>query len=276
MKTTQQEKQIKTFEKEKDYNAETIDINKCHYDEIDDDFDYFKYGFFASLLGLVVKGIIKVIIAPMDKCLYHLKIEGKENLKKVKQTGVIGIANHSQYADFFISKRVFYNKKYYITGAIFNNKKGFGGNFLRSLGMLPMSRRVSTTGQKKLDLAIEKILSKNQVVMFHPEKAMWKNYKKPRPFYRGAFYYAVKNNVPVLPLIVLYRKTNKWDKFWGRKNKLTCKILPPIYPKQNLSERDNIEYMRQKAQFVFNQAYKDFYGEENDAVVAFDPDAMDA
>lgn len=272
MRTTKQERQTKIFEEKREFSQETINLEKCHYEEIDENFDYFKYGFFGTTIGTLAKGILKTILIPLDQIQYHLKIEGKENLKKVKDTGVIGISNHSQYTDFFMSKRVFFHRKFYMTSSIFNNKKGIGGDILRCLGMLPISRKTSPANQRKLDNAIAQILRKKQVVMFHPEKAMWKNFRKPRPFFRGAFLYAVKNNVPILPLVILYRPTNKWDKFWGRKNKLTCRILPPIYPRKDLSERENIEYMRQKAQFAFNQTYKDFYGVENDVLTVTDPD----
>ena len=140
--------------------------------------------------------------------------------------------------------------------------------------MLPMSRTQSTVARRKFDDAVEKVLKDKNAVMFYPEKAMWKNYRKPRPFFKGAFYYAVKNNVPILPMIVLYRPTSKWNKFWGRKNKLTVKILPPIYQKQNLSEKENVEYLKQKAQYLFNEEYENFYGVKNNVIDVADPDKI--
>ena len=274
MRTTKQEKQTKMLEEQNLYNNETTNIQACHYVETTGKFDYFKYGFWGRFLGTITKGLIKILDPIIVKMIYHLKVEGKENLKLVKDTGVIGIANHSQYTDLFISKRVFYHKKLYITAAIFNNKKGLGGNILRCIGMLPMSRTQSTVARRKFDDAVEKVLKDKNAVMFYPEKAMWKNYRKPRPFFKGAFYYAVKNNVPILPMIVLYRPTSKWNKFWGRKNKLTVKILPPIYQKQNLSEKENVEYLKQKAQYLFNEEYENFYGVKNNVIDVADPDKI--
>ena len=273
MKVTKQEKQTKILEEQKQYNTETVDIDACQFEETTGNFDYFKYGFWGRLLGTIAKGLIKIINPLLVKIIYHLKIKGKENLKLVKNTGVVGICNHSQYTDLFISKRVFYHKKFYMTAAVFNNKKGLGGNVLRCLGMLPITRTNSLQARRKFDNAVKKVLDEKSAVMFYPERAMWKNYRKPRPFFKGAFYYAVKNNVPVLPMIVLFRPTNKWNKFWGRKNKLTVKILPPLYAKPELSERENVEYLKEKAQYLYNQEYEKFYGIKNDVLDAKDPDA---
>ena len=272
MKVMRQEKQTKILEEQKLYNEETTNLTACHYTETDANFDYFRYGFWGNLIGGIAKGIIKLILPLMNKCIYRLKIEGKENIKLVKNTGVIGIANHSQFTDFFMSKQVFYHKRYYMTAAIFNNKKGISGNILRKIAMLPIPRTQSTSARRNFDNAVKRCLDNKSAVMFHPEKAMWKNYRKPRPFFKGAFYYAVKNNVPVLPMIVLYRPTNKWNKFWGRKNKLTIKVMQPIYPKPQLSERENVEYIKQKAQFMFNEAYENFYGIKNDVIEVANPD----
>ena len=205
--------------------------------------------------------------------IYHLKIEGKENLKKTKGKAVVGISNHSQYTDMFISKRVFYSRRYYITAAIFNNKSGISGNIMRCLGMIPITRSQSLSARRGLDNAISQILSnKKNALMFYPEKAMWKNYRKPRPFLKGAFYYAAKNNVPVLPMVVLYRPVNKIDKFFGRKNKLTVKILPPITANEELSFHDKVEYLQKKAQYLYNVEYEKFYGKKNDVLDALNPD----
>src|SRR5574344_1875934 len=271
MKVTKQEKKVKEFEKKKKYNNDTIDLSKCHYDELDKNYDYLKNDFFYTIMGFITRSLIKIYIPFHNFICYQLKIKGKENLKKVQKTGVIAISNHSQYLDIAISRMVFYNRRYYATSAIFNNKKGFGGNMLKAIGALPLSLKFSA--QKSLGIAITKLLSKNRVISFHPEKAMWKNYRNPRPFMRGAFYYAAQNNVPILPMIVLYRKTNKLDKFFGRKNKLTVKILEPIYPLPQITTlNEQTNYLRDKAQYVYNYEFEKFYGKKNNVITVKNPD----
>lgn len=270
MRVTEQERRSLEFDKAKEYNKDTIDLSKCHYHDVEDDYDYLKNNLFYKFLAWIVKGILRIYIPLHDLIMYHLKVEGRNNLKKVKGKGVIGICNHTQYMDVAISRFAFYHKKYYATSAIFNNKNGFGGKMMKALGSLPLSPKPSA--QKKLCETIKKVTQSNTAVMFYPEKAMWKNYRKPRPFMKGAFYYAVKANVPIVPMIVLYRDSKKIDKITKRKNRLTLKIMEPIYPNMGLDEKMRIEYMRDKAQFMFNQAYENFYGKPNDVIAVPNPD----
>ena len=270
MRVTEQEKRAAEFDKTGEYNKDTIDLNKCHYHDVEDNYDYLKNNLLYRILALIVKGILRIYVPLHDLIMYHLKIEGKQNLKKVKGKGVIGICNHSQYMDMAISRFAFYNKKYYCTSAIFNNKNGFGGKMMKALGSLPLSPKPSA--QRKLGETIKKLTKKNTAVMFYPEKAMWKNYRKPRPFMKGAFYYAVKANVPIVPMFVLYRDNKKLDKITKRKNRLTLKIMQPIYPNMELNEKMRIEYMRDNAQYMFNVEYEKFYGKPNDVIAVLNPD----
>jgi 1-acyl-sn-glycerol-3-phosphate acyltransferase len=269
MRKTAQEKKVPKLEAEKLYNNDTFEIENAHYHEVEKDYSYLKNGFFFGFVGAVARGLINIILPFYTFFTYRLKIEGKENLKSIKKTGAICISNHSQFLDAGIMKRVLLPRKTYITLGITNNKNGFTGKFLKSIGCFPLSNMFSA--QKKLNDAISTVLKKNKIVTFNPEHSMWKNYRKPRPFKKGAFYYAVKNNVPIVPIIILNRANKKIDKVFNRKNRLTAKVLPPIYPNMQLNEKNRVEFMKDEAQYMFNLEYKKFYGIDNDVLEIKNP-----
>ena len=193
---------------------------------------------------------------------YRLKIRGRKNLKiKYKNKGAMLVSNHVLFLDSLIVKQVVFRKVYFI-GASINNKKGFGGYTIKILGMMPLSNQFSN--QKNLDNAVSHYLKQGKLIYVAPEQAMWRGYTKLRPFKNGAFHYAVKNNVPVIPMVNLLKEGNKWDKLWGRKFRVITKVLPAIYPNQNLQKKESIEDLKEKTRNAMREEMNKFYGVETD------------
>ena len=92
--------------------------------------------------------------------------------------------------------------KVYITGAEFNKQKGMLGILMREGGLLQFSS--NKKAMRNLDNAITYYLEKNNYILFYPEQAMWWLYEKPRPMNKGAFHYAIKNNVTVIPVFITF------------------------------------------------------------------------
>lgn len=113
-------------------------------------------------------------------------------------------------------------------------KRGELGRIFKSGGFLPVGTTVSDI--KNLQLAVGLLMEKHKIVNFYPEHALWPRYEKLRPFKSGAFRYAVKFGVPVLPLFIEFRQT-RLRKFLHLKKKVVLHILPAVYPPQEGSER---------------------------------------
>ena len=127
---------------------------------------------------------------------------------------------------------------------------------------MPLSNQFSN--QKNLDNAVSHYLKQGKLIYVAPEQAMWRGYTKLRPFKNGAFHYAVKNNVPVIPMVNLLKEGNKWDKLWGRKFRVITKVLPAIYPNQNLQKKESIEDLKEKTRNAMREEMNKFYGVETD------------
>ena len=100
----------------------------------------------------------------------------------------------------------------------------------------------------------------NSVVTFYAEQALWEKYENSRPLKKGAFHYAVKNNVPIVLTVILFREPNWLRRKLGVKKDVTVKILPAIYPKEGLSDKENVEYLQKATQELYDRTICDYYG----------------
>ncbi|MDD4531908.1 MAG: lysophospholipid acyltransferase family protein [Bacilli bacterium] len=193
----------------------------------------------------------------ISDCIFnqHLKIYGKENIKKCKSA--IVTCNHVYIFDSFAVHYALRGHTTYEVGASFNNLKGNLGKIMRAGGMLPLSLNLRVL--RKFDQAVTYHMKHNSFMLFFPEEGMWDYYEKPRPFKNGAFHYAAKNMVPILPMFITFRPSGKLDKEGLPIKYSNLNILEPIYPKASLSLEENIEYLR-KANFeAVKKLYEDYY-----------------
>ena len=97
-------------------------------------------------------------------------------------------------------------------------------------------------------------------MLIYPEQAMWWNYRKPRPHKPGAYFYAAKNHVPVIPLFVtMTDQTGRTDGAGFPKQAYTVHILPPIYPDPARSLRENERAMQEKNEQLCREVYERVY-----------------
>ena len=89
---------------------------------------------------------------------------------------------------------------------------------------------------------------------------MWWNYRKPKPLKQGAFIFASKNNVPVIPTFITMRDTDKLDKDGSYIQAYTLHFLKPIYPDEDLSQQENVNYMKELNEQRCKEIYEQVYG----------------
>lgn len=187
------------------------------------------------------------------KVCYRAKVVGKENFKALGKRGAVCVCNHFNYLDtLFVRRVVGYFRSYHTMGP-FNNKKGLGGHIIRHGGMLPFSTNM--TAMKGFMRETERLLKDGKIVNFYPEQALWLNYRKPRPMKDGAFYYAVKCNVPVLPLFCTFQKSKR-----GQIRKLRIHVLPAIFANETLPKNERLADVKARAETAWKDCYERAYG----------------
>ncbi len=212
---------------------------------------------------LTIKAGFKFLQAQIDQGNFVIKeIRGTENLPSKKQ-GAVVTCNHFNPMDNFVVLKALMPSlkkarfwKVIREGNYTNPPKGFE-MFMKYGDTLPISRNRET--MHNLIHAIDKLLKKGDKVLVYPEKALWWNYKKPRPFKTGAFKFAVTAGVPVIPMFITMEDTDKvgGDGFFIQA--YTVHIGKPIWADEKLSAKENIKNMlEQNYQFCVDK-YEEFY-----------------
>ena len=199
-----------------------------------------------------------------DNKLIIKQINGMEHLKNL-QSGAIITCNHFNPFDSLAIERVFRiskknkTKRLYkvIREGNFTNFPGLYGFFFRNCDTLPLSS--STETMVEFMKAVDTILQRKDFILMYPEQSMWWNYRKPKPLKPGAFRFAARNMVPVLPIFITMEDSDIIGEDGFPIQEYTINIEAPIYPDSNLKEKENCEIMKEKNYEVWKKIYEDFY-----------------
>lgn len=209
----------------------------------------------------------------LEKALKEKKIiingvKGEENIKGLP-TGAILTCNHFNAFDSFVIQYAYFalgdkKRKLYriIKEGNYTSFPGFYGFLMRNCYTLPLSSNKET--MKKFLKSVKIILDNKNLVLIYPEQSMWYNYRKPRPLKSGGYGLAVRSNVPIIPCFITMVDTEKFDDEGYPIQGFTLNILKPIYPKPELSTKENVEYMMKENEKAWKECYEDFYHEKLD------------
>ena len=235
-----------------------------------DEIDYLRRSIFAKIKTKIAHMKAKVFLKTiLDKKIMIIKdIKGIENWQSIN-SGAIVTCNHFNAFDSFAIQEAYHaskmwpKRKFYrvIREGNYTSFPGFFGELMRHFYTLPLSSNMKT--MIKFTEATNTLLQKGNFVLFYPEQAMWWNYRKPRPVKPGAYKFAVKNNVPVLPCFITMKDSDILgqdlrasikdfdisenfvpDGYYVQE--YTIHIGSLIYPKENLSYKENIAYMAEE------------------------------
>ena len=191
------------------------------------------------------------------------EINGLENYRKVNGGAIITCNHFSIYDNYAIYRAIRKDlpKGHQLYKVIregnYTNFKGFFGFLFKHCNVLPLSSNVQT--MKNFLSAVDSLLTRGEKILIYPEQAMWWNYRKPRPFKSGAFRFATKSKVPVIPAFITMEDTDKLDGDGFKIQAYTIWFLPPIYPKDDLSDKQNAEYLKEENYKALVNLYEKVY-----------------
>ena len=198
-----------------------------------------------------------------NKQLIIKDVKGIENFLAVKG-GAIVTSNHfnacDNYAIYKAIKphmpRKFKLYKVIREGNYTNSPPPFGF-VMRHCNTLPLSSNTET--MKKFLSAVKILLDRGEKILVYPEQGMWWNYRKPRPTQLGAYKMAVSNNVPIIPIFITMEDSEHIGPDGFPVQEYTINFFPAIYPKDELSKKENIEYMKEENYRICKECYENFY-----------------
>lgn len=201
--------------------------------EVTKDYKFVPKSFLFHFFSWFVYFIIIPILGIYNYLWYGFRIQGREKLKLVKG-GKITVTNHIHPMDCtFVSLATFPHKLYFPTLKS-NLEIPVISKLIRLLCAIPIPSGMDA--KKKFVKAIDTLLQTGKTVQIYPEVAMWPYHDRLRQFKNGAFEFAVKSQVPVIPMVYTFREPKG---IWKRKRKpcITLQILDPVYPNKEVNNR---------------------------------------
>ena len=191
------------------------------------------------------------------------EIRGIENFKNLR-SGALITCNHFNAFDSFAIQlayeaaeqpdRTFFRV---IREGNYTSFPGFYGFLMRHCNTLPLSSNHKTL-RKFMD-ATDQLLKEGNFVLIYPEQSMWWNYRKPKPLKDGAFVFAVKNNVPVLPCFITMKDSDILGDDGFYVQEYTIHISEPIYPDTGLQHGKAIADLRKRNYRIWKEIYEREY-----------------
>lgn len=218
--------------------------------------------FWMKFANILARNFINSLLR--KKIMILKEVKGLENYVEMKRKGAIITCNHFNAMDNFavykaIEKHVYHRELVKVCReGNYTNFPGFYGFLFKHCNTLPLSSVAST--MKNFMHAVKTYLEQGRQILIYPEQAMWWNYRKPRPLTSGAFKMAAENNVPVIPFFITMRDSDIVDSDGFFVQEYTVNILKPIFPKEELSVRQNAEFMKNENYSAWKKVYEEFYG----------------
>lgn len=205
---------------------------------IDENYEYIKkekvFSIFSNIIYYVIAfPILKVV----TKIIYDLKIEGKENIENLEK-GAISVSNHVLILDCAMIGLAFSKKKIYYSTLEDNFKIPFVRKLIKFLRAVPIPKKINN--MKKFLKAINEVLENNQIMHFYPETSLFPYCERLRSFKNGAFDIAIKNDVPIVPLVFTFREPKGLRKIFKNKKDVTLTVLKPVknvYSEESAKEK---------------------------------------
>lgn len=235
-----------------------------------DKVDYLKTKRKSKIKRTVANGIGKKFLDELLKNnkLIIKNVIGIENLEVV-DTGAMITCNHFNPFDCFTIEKIFRDTKHYknkkrlykvIREGNYTNFPGFYGFLFRNCDTLPLSSNPKT--MVAFMRAVDTILQNGDFILIYPEQSLWWNYRKPKPLKDGAFKLAVRNKVPIIPIFITMEDSNTIGDDGFPIQEYTVNIKVPIYPDDEISEKENIKIMKEKNYNLWKETYESFYNKK--------------
>ncbi len=209
--------------------------------KLDDDYMYVTEGFLRRVGAKVIQLLAISYFQVYNRAFNNFRIVGKENYKKVKKKGKVLINNHCFPLDTTsVSTMLTKFKLLHFCTLQENFQIPVARKFLRPLGGIPIPH--DPKQMKKFMKVVNDILKNGGNIHFAPEGSMWYYYPGLRTFKAGAFHFACRNKVPVLPMVFVFKpKVHRLSKkVKPNKYRVELHCLEAQYPNETLEFKEQV------------------------------------
>lgn len=211
---------------------------------LDEHYPYLDKSFLARVRHIAIYLGIFVLVFPVQKIRYGLKIVGRENIRKNKRlfrNGAMTVCNHVYRWDFLaVVQAVKWRRLWFPARP--DNLAGSDAGLIRGAGGIPIPEGLAAG--RKFNQAFDELHSRKKWLHVFPESCRWDFYQPIRPFKKGAFTMAIRYQIPVLPLVITYREATGIRRLLGTKHPLiTIHVGEPLVPAPELSRKEATSWL---------------------------------
>lgn len=217
-------------EKENDINDEHVmHLWQPFKYEVEKGHDYLRKKPAQVFAYRALYAVVRVLFSVYCPLVQGLKIEGRENIKKIEGRGCVSIMNHVNVLDCVWLSLLFKKQRVYAVSLESNFRIPLVREIIKALSAVPMSPDPNRL--KEMMRAMEEALIEGNIVHMYPEGVLIPYYEgELRRFRGGAFYLAAHTGCPVLPIVVKYREKKGLHRL-KRKPCITLRVLEPVESK---------------------------------------------
>lgn len=209
---------------------------------IDENYQFIRKGFFYRLGAFILTFFIALpILFIFLKVKHGMKVKNRKVLKKVKGKAYFLYGNHTQSADSYIPQVAINpcRKTYVLSNPDATSIKGLK-TIVQMLGAIPLPDATSNFKASKNFLkALDYYVKNNKVIAIFPEAHIWPYYTGIRPFLSNSFGYPVNYNVPVIAMVVTYKKRK-----FRKTPRLIITLSEVFHSDQSLPKKEAREKLR--------------------------------
>ncbi|GHT86050.1 hypothetical protein FACS1894129_5550 [Actinomycetota bacterium] len=160
--------------------------------------------------------------------LMRVRLVGRDNAqqyRRLTQTrGGLVLCNHTYYLDGTFALYALWPRRLWYTTQAENLSLPIAGQILSFWDAVGIER--GKNGQKKFNDDMGKLLREGKSIVLYPEGNLRLFEKELQPFHKGAFHLAVREQVPILPIVAI-PLPRRW---WGLRRSMRAEVLPPVVP----------------------------------------------
>lgn len=239
---------VEEIENELDYTNLEEDAHVLHLwepleFEIKENYKYVHDGMLFTLFSDLLYAIAYPILRLFLKICFGFKVEGIENYRNIK-TGKITISNHVHFMDCTMIGMTTLPQKTFFTSLASNFKIPIVKTLITLFNTIPIPAEISN--KKDFIKSIDSLLENGKSIHFYPEGSLWPYYRKLRNFKNGAFEFAVRNHVPIVPAVFQFEPVTGFRKLLKKKPLIKLVYLKAIYPDYQLPFQEAVLDLKER------------------------------
>ena len=198
--------------------------------------------FWRILEFILYRLIATPVVWLIGKIGFGLRIKNRRALRKLRRTGYYLYGNHTQgLMDAYAPTLVAFPKHaHVIVGSAAMSSPALRLP-IKLLGGIPIPDNFK--GLQNFMKALSLRISEKRVVTVYPEAHIWPWYTGIRPFPDTSFAYPVRDGVPAVAFVTIYRKRKIFSKLPPC---LTVTVSEPFYPDETLPAKQRSRDLRDR------------------------------